>query len=113
MVLSGQALRGKCTKLPAGNVQLKITGVINAGDDFGNEDSIILYNAQCPEEIPGRPRATLFRYRQECVFAKTELSLLTLDKQDFLKIFHQYDSFEGNGLIFSLIKLCQEKKTAH
>ena len=46
MVLSGQALRGNCARLPAGNVQLKIRGVINAGDDFGNENSIIIENAQ-------------------------------------------------------------------
>ena len=41
MVLSGQALRGNCHHLPTGNVQLKIKGVINPGDDFGNEESII------------------------------------------------------------------------
>ena len=41
-------------------------------------------------------RLQIFRTREECVFAKTELSVLTLDKSDFLKIFHQYDSFEGS-----------------
>ena len=51
MVLSGQALRGNCARLPAGNVQLKIRGVINAGDDFGNENSIIIENAQGQKDL--------------------------------------------------------------
>jgi len=100
MVLGGQALRGNCQRLPAGNVQLKIHGVINTGDDFGNEDSIIIENAQVPSDFTDNRRyrhrtAYVAKTRTECIFAKTELSVLTLDKHDFLKIFHQYDSFDA------------------
>jgi len=89
MVLCGQGLRAKSLRLPAGNVQLKIHGVISDGDDFGNENGILMANLNDEDS-----RYNIVQRRKECVFSKTQLSLLTLDRDDFLRIFHRRDSFK-------------------
>ena len=48
MVLSGQALRSRAIRLPAGNMQLKIHGIISTGMDFGNEEQILTNITQIP-----------------------------------------------------------------
>lgn len=68
----------------AENVRIKIGDVINAGDTFGNENSIIFENSQTANELT----------RRDCVFAKTDLCVLTLDDSDFLEIFHQYETVD-------------------
>ena len=77
-------MKCKCEHLVAGNVRIKIGDVINAGDSFGNENSIIYENSQTTSELT----------RVDCVFAKTELCVLTLDDTDFLEIFHQYETVD-------------------
>jgi len=66
MVLCGQGLRAKSLRLPAGNVQLKIHGVISEGDDFGNENGILMANLN--DEYS---RYNIVQRRKECVFSKT------------------------------------------
>ena len=89
MVLSGQALRSRAIRLPAGNMQLKIHGIISTGMDFGNEEQILT------NMLSVESRFQYLVRRNESVFAKTKIYLLTLDRDDFLNIFHFHGDFDG------------------
>ncbi|CAG5097276.1 Oidioi.mRNA.OKI2018_I69.XSR.g15006.t1.cds [Oikopleura dioica] len=82
LVVSGRALVTSVTTLPTGEENIKVVETISRGETFGDEGGCFLKQNGKIHEGPD------FMPRENTVISQKHMTVLTLDGEDYIRIFH-------------------------